>query len=369
MFRTRIALMLTLATAALPACAGADDPAADGSAEVEENLESGATRIAKGLGGPSNFQVVGTNLFYSTSFFVASGDPELDQQMAYWTGESWMKPLAGGTKKRIDELGVQASANTGKSVISVQLGGFNVDRVSLPSGSSKNIFHVRDMSEEPYGPISAIAYGNGRVYVGQEDGTILSVTGEGGDEQAFITTPRHGDWQESISKVTVAGDQLVWSTIQSKNSGGHVTRLYRAPLTGSRRTATSLGEIDDVSATSLVSDGTNAFAGIAGRDSGYILRLPLSGSARTSRVVEDYAPDELAMDSTGLFYSVTAKGVFMVPKDKLGSGTTTSKRVYSAKNVSSFALSDKDLYVGVSPGHPNQKKGEIHKLPRTKFPR
>lgn len=369
MTRSRLALMFVLATAALPACAGADEPAADASSETEENLSGGATLIAKGLGGPANFQIVGNNLFYSTSFFVASGDPELDQQMAYWTGESWMKPLAGGAKKRIDELGVQATANTGKSVISVQLGGFNVDRLSLPQGTSKNIFHVTDMSEDPYGPISAIAYGSGRVYIGQEDGTIVSVTNEGADKQAFITTPRHGDYQETISKLTVAGDQLVWATIQSKSAGGHVSRLYRAPLGGSRHTATALGEIDDVSATSLVSDGTSAYAGIAGSNGGYILRLPLSGSARATRVVEDYAPDELVMDDTGLFYSVTAKGIFMVPKDKLAAGTTTSKRVYSAKSVNAFALDRTDLYVGISPGHPNQKKGEIHKLPRAKFPR
>lgn len=368
MLRTRLALMFALATAALPACAGADDPAAEGSDEAEENLTGGATLIAKGLGGPANFQVVSNNLFYSTSFMVASGDPELDQQMAYWTGESWMKPLAGGAKKRLSEVGVQGSVNTGKSVVFIQEGGFNVSRMTIPAGAYKNLFHVSDMSEDPYGPISAIAYGNGRVYIGQEDGTILSVTNEGADKQAFTTTPRHGSYQEVISKIAVAGDQLVWATSQSTNNG-HVSRIYRAPLAGSSHSATKLGEFDAESANSLASDGTYAYAAITGNNSGYILRMPLSGSASAVKLIEDVAPSDLLMDATGLYYSVDAKGIFMIPTAKLAGPTTSSKRIYAAKSVSTFTLTSTDLYVGVSPGHPNQKKGEIHKLPRAKFPR
>lgn len=367
MTRTRLALLLALTAAALPACAGADDAAAEGSDQVEENLASGATRIAKGLGGPSNLQIVNGTLFYSTSHLVASGDPELDQQMAYWTGETWMKPLAGGAKKRLGEGGVMEAVSTGKSVVYIWEGAFNVQRVALPGGTSKNIFHVTDMSEDPYGPISAIAYGAGRAFIGQDDGTIISINTDGGDQKTFITTPRHGDYAEPISKIVVAGDQLVWATSQDTNTGSKY-RLFRAPLAGTTHTATSLGDYTQ-SVSALATDGSSAYAAMRDRDGGYILRLPLAGSTETSKLISDIAPNNLVMDAAGLFYSVYGKGIYLVPKASLGATNAASKRVYADKNVSSFALSDKDLYVAISPGHPNEKKGEIHKYPRAKFTR
>ena len=92
------ATMRTLSLAALAAITslalfGCGD---DAPVSSSEDVTAKATTIAKSLEGPGNLTVVTDRLVWSTAHFVASGDPELDQQFAFWQGELWSKPLGSG---------------------------------------------------------------------------------------------------------------------------------------------------------------------------------------------------------------------------------------------------------------------------------
>src|SRR5262245_3162148 len=93
--------MVGLVSIALVAgCGGSPESGGDSD---EENLTSGATRIASGLESPSTIHISGDLLIFSTAHFVGSGDPELDQQFAHWEGQLWKKPMKSGAKKKIDD--------------------------------------------------------------------------------------------------------------------------------------------------------------------------------------------------------------------------------------------------------------------------
>jgi hypothetical protein len=358
--------LAVLAAAPLTGCA------APTVGEESDDVTSGAKRMLSGLKNPDNLFVLGDRLLYSQASFVASGDPELDQEFAYWTGELWSVALSGGKGKKFAETNgaVREVVGLGNDVLVVDSGYNGVTRINAAGKSTDFYNDYTNFKDEDgdWASVGGIAVGKGAVYITRmQGGEVVRTDTKGGAVTTFAKPPKAG-WLEMGEQVLAAGDTVFWSG-ELQGTQGSTFKLYRATLSGSYKTlATFKGEIE-----SLATDGTNVFIAIGksvhSSDKAQIAVVPVSGGTPRTLVSDVTAPSELVYDAKlGLLFTDWTRGVMRVePAAIAGKGVATPKLVWANKTPTAILPTANELFLATNGGAKGQNdpKGEIWRLPRT----
>lgn len=367
MRRTLTCLAIVLTSAFALGCSSADD----GSDPEEEDLTSGATRIAKSLEGPGNAVVSGDVLVFSTAHFEASGDPELDQEFASWHGQLWMKPIPSGQKSKMaDTAGaVTDHVMVGSSLLVVDSTYLGVTRYALPSGKESDFYndfaHFPNQGEDG-DTLGGIAAGKSGVYITRPGSEVMSMKTDGSGVKQFAKTWKSG-WVEMARKIVVLDDAVFWSSEQEGEKGS-TFNLYRATVSGSH-TPVKLATFES-GVSSMATDGKDVYIVVStGQgETGRIAVVPGDGSKAPRTLVEVKSADNLVYDDRfGLFYTDWSKGVELFSKSALSSTKPAPSHVLSVSGPTSIALSKDQLYVTADTGQINEKKGELLRYPLSKI--
>jgi hypothetical protein len=364
--------VLPFFAASLLALAGCSAESSSSSSDetAEEALGNGATRIAANLEGVDHLVVIGDTLVWSSAHLVASGDPELDQQFAYWQGELWSKGIgASGARRRIGSLSgavmSTARAASGDELFVVTSGYNGVTKYSVGDGKSWDVYndysHFPDDTEDMSSTVHGVAVGDGKVWVTRDGSEVMQMASNGSDVKVFAKSFVRG-WVESAEKIVVAGDMVFWSS-EKQGERGSTYNLYRAKTSGGSPT-----KIRSYTKpiTSLASDGTRVYIAMQGE----IQVAPVDGGAAPRTLVANQpSPDNLVVDELGLFFTEYQTGQVALVKtaDLASDAAVTPLKVLAVRAPTSLALSAKDLYVSANSGGTNEKKGEIQRLSRTKL--
>jgi hypothetical protein len=362
-----LAATLCLAAAALAGCAGDDATTSD-----EAFIGTGATLIYKSLQHPGNLVATDDRLIYSTAHFVASGDPELDQQFAYWEGALWNKPLPTGARKKLSDTNgaVQATAILDGDLLVINSAYVGVTRYAA-DGDEEDFYndysHFPDEGED-YAWLGGIAVTDDAVFITRSGSEVMRVERDGSDAKVFAKAFSSG-WVEHAGAIVATERALFWASEQESESGSRY-RLYRAEMDGDYE------EVGEWAApiTSIATDDVNVFFALAskGEAPGAIMVVPADSSAEPRVLVADQpSAGDLVYDATlGLFFTEGEKGVVArVPVESTASETAVAaKQVLKVKGPTSIALNGEHLYVAAYPSQTlNQKKGEVWRMSRSKI--
>src|SRR6185436_5034872 len=172
--------LLSLLLMAAPITMGCVADSADAD---EADATANATTVVKSLEGPGGLAVVGDQLIYSTAHFVASGDPELDQEFAYWTGELNVRPLDGGKKTKLgDTAGAVWNVLVRQGSILVLDSGYNgITKYAMPSGKESDFYndysHFGDEGESQ--TLGGVAAEGGDVFVTRAGSEVMRMQSDG----------------------------------------------------------------------------------------------------------------------------------------------------------------------------------------------
>jgi hypothetical protein len=224
--------LTSLATAALVSligafgCVGADDGDA-----YEQDL-SKATTIARGLGRPDSLTLLGDHVYFGQNKFIASGDPELDQQFAYWTGKFSRVATTGGARELISEgLPIAKVRKVGSKLYYNGAGACWIStRDARPNATDKLLYTQDDCEPEIgdgvdfefSGDKLVIIQANGEIRVGRSDGTGMV-------KKADV---RVGDQGITIDDAAVSGNTLflLTPTLFSRNGGVGTRKIKTVDL-------------------------------------------------------------------------------------------------------------------------------------------
>lgn len=357
--------LATFALAALVAAPLAGCTAGDSGAD-EEDAIAGLTHAHTGLQNPDAMFVAGDKLVYSQAHFIASGDPELDQEFAHWEGELWSVAVKGGSGKRIAKLvgAAREIVGLGGDMLVVDSGYIGVSKFS-PSGDESDFYNDYSMfGDDENAFIGGVAVAKDAVYITRSGSEVLRAGLKGGKPTTFAKTWKSG-WAEHAEQVAVAGDAVFWSSAKEGDKGGEF-RLYRATSGGGYDlVGTFAGEVRD-----LASDGTSVFIAVAATNAkaGEVAVVPAKGGTIRTLVADTASPGNLTYDAKlGLLFTESSRGVLRVEPGALGGkAVATPSTVLKIKNASALALSPAYLFIATNNNNgQNEKKGDIWRLDRT----
>ena len=101
------AILVTALATTLGGCAA--DDGATALVGGDEAALTEAKTLAHGVTNPSGMTVAGNHIYFGSNHFVASGDPELDQEYAYWEGKYARVPLTGSPPPPVRDRAVRCS--------------------------------------------------------------------------------------------------------------------------------------------------------------------------------------------------------------------------------------------------------------------
>lgn len=344
--KARSALGLALGLGAvLVGCNASDD------GEGEQFATQG-TSVARSLQSPDQLTIMGSQLVFATASFVGSGDPELDQQYAYWEGQLWRLPLAGGSKKALPQPtgAVTSVAVLGDELLVVTSGYMGVTRVSPSAGTESDFYndytHFPDDSED-LPQLGAVAVGPSGVYVTRPESEVMRMELDGSGVTVFAKT-FEGGWLESAEQIVVLEDAVFWSTDQQGETGS-TYNLYRANVSGDttpHKIATYPARIAE-----LATDGQRVFVGVVAGQAAqcHLDVVPADGSGAPKELVSGaVVSGTMRYDERfGLLYPDHAAGaVELLPLEALsGESPVTPTALVTGTLPTSIALDESNLWV------------------------
>ena len=325
------------------ACGGTAEDSAD--AVDEGALATAGKTIVRGLEHPSGLIVTDKHVYFSTNRFIASGEPELDQQFAYWEGKFSRVPLAGGAREKLDESPISRVRRSGKKLFMATGSScwISVLDTAAAHPEAKVIYTDEDCTGEGGGEPTAfeatdtkfiVVRENGDVRVGKLDGTAMKKVAEFkfSNYAGFVSAEVLAD--DKIFVVTYAGfkdahDKIMPQTIFSVPTSGGTPKTVKEFPVGQR------------SIENFVSDGKNLYF-----TQDQKLFILAAGSNEPKQVDEGFGQIvDLAADGTNVYVADGKRNAIYVVKDAV-TNAVPHKKLGDAKGVSSLAVADGKLYYG-----------------------
>jgi sugar lactone lactonase YvrE len=314
-----------------------------GEVEGEEAALTSAKTLAKGVAYPSGLAVTGGHVYFGSNKFIASGDPDLDQQNAYWTGKFSRVPVGGGRAELVTDVGpitnVRAAGGRVYYTMSDACWITSVDPARL--GTTKTVYDDADCTGEGPGTVSGFEIAGESLVIVRVDGKILKgkLDGTGMRQLAEI---RVGDWGDVVDSQVVAGNNLFVLTQRghSTNAGATIPQvLYRIALDTGR--STKVTELTSAP-SHLVSDGNNVYYATEGTTV-----MGIAGGVGAPKVVAEGLGQiiDLAADGTNLFIADSKRGSIYVVKNA-PTAPQKQKKLVAAKGIQALTASGGTVYFG-----------------------
>lgn len=343
----------------LAACGGASEASGD----TEDALErAGVKTHARNVEHPAGLVVTDSHVYFSANHFVASGEPELDQQFAYWQGKYSRVALGGGRREKVSDAGLTRVRMAGKKLF-VATGSscwISVMDTSEAEPSQKGIYTDEDCTGEGGGEPAgfevtddkfAVVREGGELMVGKHDGTGMRKVGE------F----KFADYAGFISQTALADDHVF--VITHKNFTDSRTNrvlpqtIFSLPLSGGTPKTVLEFPAADALAENLISDGKNLYF-----TQGKKVMALKSGASEATMLDDDFGGVyDLAADGKNVYVADGKRGALYAIKDAL----TAPKHVKlaDAKGVTSVVASGERLYYGTHAYAGNKPAGVVASLP------
>jgi hypothetical protein len=330
----------------LAGCA-ADGASSEAPAGAEEDLSAGAGKVlAKDLPYPGDLTLADGKLYWTQSVQVASGDPELDQEFAYWTGSIWSFNVTHSTnpKKLAEPPSLVKKMTTIGNTIWITQPGFVSKTTAADLDAKKewksvyqDVDHFQiDEQEE----VASSAIANGRVYVLRTTGEIVSVKTDGSDFKSHLKSSSYA------SNLFVSGDYALWVTASENQP--YERAVFQANITAAHPTAKQIAVIHE-SATPFVQDGDSVYFGTQSKPNeagGAILKMKLGSNAAPEAVVKGLSSTSaVVFDGDQVLFTGklgTVEGLFSVPKSNM---SATPKAVYKIKAAADILPTPDAIYL------------------------
>ncbi len=303
--RLGVALLSCVAFSFGVGCAAENEeaPAASGEAALVETRT-----LVEGIEHPSGLAVANGYLYYGQNEFVASGDPELDQEFAYWTGIFSRVPVGGGRAKKIADDGPITKVRvSGTKVYYAMASGCWISQLDARTTSSGSSVYHKDNCEPDWGAIPAgFEIAGGKLIVVDSSGDVVAGALDGSGMQK-IGQVRLGDRGDVVDSHALA-DGKVFLITQSDGTAKPQS-LYSLPVSGGRATKV----LDFPSKPqNLTSDGKNLYFSADGTKV-FTLR---AGKRQPELVAEGFGTvGRLAADASNVYVADTKRDAIYMVRD------------------------------------------------------
>jgi hypothetical protein len=342
-----LVLAAVLAVPAFVACSAGEGE----DATIEEaNLDARHVKtLAKDRPYPGDMIVAGSKVYWSESRQVASGDPDLDQQFAYWTGTLYSYDVGRSrTPKELNQLGspLRGAVQVGSAIyLTTASGVAKTTAEDLDLGkawkeiySDHNHFEVDEEID-----VAASSIDGGRAYVLRDSGDVVSVKLDGSDFQKHLVSEQYA------SNLVVKDGRALWVT-NSANPNERV--LWRANLTAQRPRATEVARAREFSR--LVLDGDDVLYGVRSgfgqTNTGAVYRVKAAAGAPEVIVPGLDEVYGITPDTDRLFLGVkrgTVEAVYTVGRASLGANAQL-KKVHDVKVARDIVVTNDAVFVASS---------------------
>lgn len=331
-------------------CSSADS--SDVEAADEQALTTPKT-LTKGISSPSGLTVTSSHVYFGSNQFIASGDPELDQEMAYWQGKYSRVKIGGGKRELVADVGPITNVRTvGSKLYFRMAGGCWISAVDTTAATPevKSVYSL-DACDE-YG-ITDFEVTDEALVVVSFDGPILRGKSSGTDMKQ-IADLKIGNVAPFFDTAVLAdGALIVLSSRSTFDNDNHQLpqSLYRVNIEDG--TVTKLFDVA-TPPSNLVSDGKNVFWSENGTD---IVALA-SGSDQPKKIATGLRSIvELVSDGTNVYAADSQRNAIYVIKDALG--TPKQKKLAEAKGVQTIAVQGDKLYFATDAYEGNKAAGIV----------
>ncbi len=323
------------------ACATATDASIE--AVDEGALATAGKTITRGLQHPAGLVVTDKHVYFSTNRFIASGEPELDQQFAYWDGKYSRVPLAGGARELLEESPISRVRRSGKKLFMAT--GSSCWISVLDTGAtppkSKIIYTDEDCTGEGGGEPTAFEVTDNKFIVVRHDGEVR-VGKLDGTAMRKVATFTFGDYAGFISGEALADDKIFVVTHRGfTGPRGAVLpqTIFSVPISGGAPKTVKKFATDEHAVENFVSDGTNIY--FTQNEKLFIVR---AGSDDPKPLDEGFGHvTDLAIDGTNVYVADSKRNAIYVVKDVL-ENPAPHKKLADVKGISSIAVSDGKLF-------------------------
>lgn len=346
-----LVLAAVLAVPSLIACSAGEGAPDDGAVEnAEANLDARFVKtIAKDRAYPDDLVVSGDKVYWSESRQVASGDPDLDQQFAYWTGTLFSYNVARSrAPKQLNELGspLRGAVQVGSAIYLTTASGISKTTAQdLDDGKAwSEVYSDHDHFEiDEEIDVSGSAIDGGRAYVLRDSGDLVSVKLDGSDFQKHLQSEHYA------SNLVVKDGRALWVT-NSANPNERI--LWRANLTAQRPRAAEVARARELSR--LVLDGDDVLYGVPSgfgqTNTGGVYRVKAASGSPELVVPGLDTVYGIAPDEGRLFVGAkrgTVEAVYAVGRTTLGANAQI-KKVHDVKVARDIVVTSDAVFVASS---------------------
>jgi len=341
------AAMIAPATLAV-ACADPGASSEDAVAGDEQALTE-AKVLAKGVTSPSGLAVAGGHVYFGSNHFVASGDPDLDQQFAYWAGKFSRVPLAGGRQEAVLDHGpIVHVQSVGSKLFYGVAGGCWVGALDTAIGAAgagatgqSNVYTAAEC-EPDYESVVGFGVSGDALIVVHRDGRVVTTPAAGGGAPRTITTLRVGDAGDPVGGAVIA-DGAAWlatDALPTNASGPIPAAIHRVDLASGA--ATKVVDLAKA-ASDLTTDGKNVYF----TDEPTKVLSVTTGSTAATVVADGFgAVIGLAADGGDLFVADSKRGAVYVVGNAGSGAPAARKKLASVKGIQAITAAAGVVYVG-----------------------
>jgi hypothetical protein len=291
---------------------------------------------------PSGLAVAAGFVYFGANGFVASGDPELDQQFAYWTGKYSRVPISGGRAKTAAEDGPITKVRvSGTKLYYAMAAGCWISRLDAATGDAGTSVYRKDDCEPDWGATPAgFEVAGGKLYVIDSDGTVFAGR-EDGAAMRKIGEVRVGDHAGVVDSHAFADGFIYIVTQRNLTSGRRVLpqSLFKIPASGGAPEKV----FDFPSApSSVVSDGRSVYYSL--NDTEIFAVRP--GATQPEKVAEGLGNIvDLAADGGNLYVADAKRGAVYVVRDA-ATAPKGQEKLANAAGVTTLTAKDGVVYFG-----------------------
>jgi hypothetical protein len=326
-------LLIVLAAASMMSLAACSAETATQADNTADELRSEHVKVlAKDRAYPGEMVFAEGKLYWSEAHFVASGDPELDQQFAYWTGEFFSFNVSRShDPKQVTQFGsplraMQVIDGTAYMTTAGAVTRAPLAQLDTPD-SWKAVYQDYDHFEiDENVDVTASAIDGGRIYVTRTSGDLASVKLDGSDFKKLL---KSGSYAGDLA---VSGGTAFWT---SSSDDPNTRTLWKANVAASRPEAIKVGQVREISSMVATSNGVLYALPNKPGQPGAIMRLGSNGSPEVAVPGIEWV-NKIVVDGDALLFTAkigSAEGLFRIPQAELGANAQP-KKLYTLTRAS-----------------------------------
>lgn len=334
MLRSFAALALLSLCASFTAACGSDEGSA---VESEESALIQTKTIARNVAHPSGLAVLGDQVYFGSNKFWASGDPELDQQFAFWSGKFSRVSVSGGPVETFASVGPITKVRTYQNKVYYAMSdGCWIAARDANGAEGSTVYQDENCDPEwGQGPRGFEITHDGRLLVVHEDGTVLAGAhdGRGMKKLGRIRVGNSGN----VVQAQVLSDEHLFILTQ-RNLGSVPQSLYKMSLETGRATKVLSFE---GAPSFLHSDGSHVFVS----EDGTSVSVVRKGTRSVERIATGFgAIADLASAGGKLYVADTKRDAIYEVSDPLTS--PRKRKLAEVKGLVTMIASGEFLYYG-----------------------